>query len=363
SKYMNQYYNALAQKSIEGEILARKTALEILASPEIELLPLLNATFMVRQKFTGKSVTIHIIDNVENGYCTEDCRYCAQSKNSEASIGKYSIKTDEEILKEAQSAYENGAFRHCMVFSGQKPSQKRIDHLCALVKKIKSTVKMELCISTGIVNEAEARQLKAAGLDRINHNLNTSEKLYPEICTTHTYQDRLNTLKAAKKANLDVCSGVIIGMGESHDDIIEMALTLREYQAASIPVNFFIPIEGTGVEKPQNLTPEFCLRVLCLFRLLNPKAEIRVAAGREIYLRRMEVLAFYAANSLFLGGYLNTHGSETIQTLQMLKDAGFTIESDHSLDQLLEKNKDQHKSTKENNPYALKSMGDLRPEI
>ena len=304
---MDQFFKNLVTASIEGKIIAKDICLKILNSKEIELLPLLNAAFEVRKKYKGMEVTIHILDNVQNGLCSQDCFYCAQSKNSTADIEKYSMKPDDEIMAEAKEAYESGAFRHCLVFSGKGPSQERIEHLATLVKRMKSNFQMEICVSPGFISKDQARILKGAGVDRINHNINTSENYYSKICTTHTYQDRINTIHAAKSVGLALCSGVIIGMGESDEDIIAMAAELRKVGAASIPVNFFIPITGTAIADQQKLTPEYCLRILCLFRFINPEVEIRIAAGRELHLRSMEAMALYPANSLFMEGYLNTN--------------------------------------------------------
>ncbi|MBI5025039.1 MAG: biotin synthase BioB [Candidatus Omnitrophica bacterium] len=357
------FYNQLAGQSIANETLARSTALEILTSEKVELLPLLNAAFEVRKKFVGKEVLIHIIDNVQNGFCPEDCHYCAQARSSDADIEEYPLKSDAEILAEAKNAYEKGAFRHCMVFAGRGPSATRVAHIARLIREIKTKYPpLQVCVSSGLLDEGNAKILKEAGLDRLNHNLNTSQHNYPNICTTHTYADRLNTLAAARRADLQLCSGVIVGMGETSNDILEVACTLRRLGVESIPVNFYIPIEGNMLGAALGLSPEYCLRVLCLFRLLNPRAEIRAAAGRELHLRSMQVMALYPANSLFLDGYLNTKGDDRRRTLQMIKDAGFTINSDHSVDELLGK----EGSTFEVSPDApaeqvpMKKLQDLR---
>ncbi len=357
------FYNQLAGQSIAHETLARSTALEILTSRKVELLPLLNAAFEVRKKFCGKEVSIHIINNAQNGSCPEDCRYCAQAKTSDSDIEEYPLKPDAEILAEAKSAYEKGAFRYCMVFAGRGPSSTRVAHITQLIREIKAKYpSLQVCVSTGLLDEGKAKILKEAGLDRLNHNLNTSRRNYSNICTTHTYADRLNTLSAARRAGIQLCSGMIVGMGETEDDILEVVYALRHLAVESVPVNFYIPIGGNTLGVTPNLSPEYCLRVLCLFRLLNPKAEIRVAAGREFYLRDMQVMALYPANSLFLDGYLNTKGGDRHRTLQMIKDAGFTINSDHSVDELLEK----EGSTLEVSPEGpaekipMKKLQDLR---
>jgi len=362
---MNQeFYRQLAELSISGEGLSREDCLQILTSNAIETFPLLNAAYEVRKKFVGKSVAIHILNNAQNGYCPEDCHYCPQAKSSQAEIEEYPLKSDEEILAEARNAYEKGAHRYCMVFAGREPSLKRTDHLARLIREIKVQYPIEVCVSAGLIDEEKGKTLKAAGLDRYNHNLNTSAQQYSKICTTHTYADRLETIKSARKSGLEVCSGIIAGMGESAEDIIEMAETLHQVEAASIPVNFFMPIPGVVLSNHPHLTPEYCLRVLCLFRFLNPKAEIRIAAGREIHLRSMEVMALYAANSLFLDGYLNTKGEGRARTFQMIKDAGFTIESEYPLEDLIEnecKNKQTSSKTCTTEP-VLKDFSDLHPQ-
>ena len=321
----SSFYMELSERSLKGEIIDKGTCDSILTSPEVELLSLLQAAYVVRKKYFGKEVALHVINNVQNGHCTEDCHYCAQSSSSRAKIVTYPMKKDEEILEEARKAYESGAFRYCMVFSGKTPSLKKADHLAQLVQRIKSRYPIEVCLSPGTLKKEELIKLKAAGLDRLNHNLNTSERYYGHICSTHTFGERLKTLKEAREAGLEVCSGLIIGMGESPQDIIEVALQLRTLSVRSIPVNFLIPIEGNRLTLPVGLNPQYCLRVLALFRLLNPDAEIRAAGGREGHLGSLEALCLYPANSLFVDGYLNTKGANNERVVKMIQDAGFKI--------------------------------------
>lgn len=357
------FYDNLTQRGIADELLPREICEQILKSPDVELLPLLDAAFQVRKKFRGMEVTVHIINNIQNGHCPEDCHYCAQAKTSDAAIKEYPIKSDEEILAEAKAAYDKGAFRYCMVSAGRGPSLSRTDKLADLIRKIKAlNPKGEVCVSAGLLNEESARKLKEAGLDRLNHNLNTSEELYPHICTTHTFADRLNTLSAARKAGIQLCSGLIAGMGEAPKDIIDVALQLRALNVESIPVNFLVPIDGNVLVKAQDLTPEYCLRILCLYRFLNPKTELRVAAGREGHLRSMEVMALYPANSLFLQGYLNTKGSSNLKTLRMIKDAGFTIKSESGLDELISQEERGGETFAVDDAQVLiKDLKELRP--
>ncbi len=330
------FYEALTQQALGGQELDNLACERILSDQGLELLPLLDAAFQVRKVAFGREVRVHILNNAQNGHCQEDCHYCAQAKSSTADIEEYGIKPDQEILEEARQAYGKGASCYCMVFAGRNASQSRIERLQRVIAQIKQEFPgKEVCVSTGFVSNEGAVKLKQAGLDRLNHNLNTSKEHYPNICTTHTFADRLNTLLAARQAGIKLCSGMIVGMGERNKDIIEVAKELRVLKAESIPVNLLVPIEGNQLTQDSGLTPEFCLRILCLFRFLNPKAEIRVAAGREMHLRSMEVMALYPANSLFLQGYLNAKGASNTKTLKMIQDAGFSIRSEVNLDELL----------------------------
>jgi biotin synthase len=355
-----QWYQSLAEAGIAGELLTTETCLQLLTENRVELLSLLAAAFQVRKHFHGKEVTVHIINNVSNGLCSEDCNYCPQSKSSSAEIVAYTEKSEEEIITEAKQAHEAGAHRYCMVYAGKKSSTQRTERIANLVRNIKAQYPIEVCVSAGIMDDAGTVLLKEAGLDRLNHNLNTSADRYARICTTHSFADRLNTLKAARRAGLEVCSGIIAGMGETPGELVELAGMLRELEAKSIPINFLLPIAGNRLEKMQNLSPEYCLRILCLFRFLNPQAEIRIAAGREYHLRSMEAMSLYPANSLFMDGYLNTKGKSRKDTLQMIIDAGFTIKSDKSAEELL-----QHETTGTgDDDYkmpGLKSDADLHP--
>ncbi len=348
-------YSRILHRVEADDVLSQDDARTILDPGQLDTLELLKIAYRFRKQFFGKSVTVHILNNVQNGLCPEDCRYCAQSVSSSAPIEEYPMKPDDEILAEAAAAHACGAGRYCMVFSGTGPSDERIAHLTRLIREIKQRHAIEVCVSPGVINAAQARQLKDAGLDRLNHNLNTSEAYYRYICTSHTYADRLRTLEAAHSVGLAVCSGVIVGMGEKSEDIYGMARSLRELGAESIPVNFLIPIAGIALKEAKGLTPEYCLRILCLFRFLNPKAEIRMAAGREMHLRSLESLGLYAANSLFLQGYLNAKGSSNIKTLQMNKDMGFTLKSDVTLEKHIAEA--DHLGSE----GMLKSVNELRP--
>jgi len=325
-------YARLAARALRDEPPSEAEALWILEAPDVELLPLLHAAFEPRRRHFGRGVMVHVLNNVQNGLCPEDCGYCSQSRDSSAAIRKYPIKSDAEILAEAERAARAGASRYCMALSGRGLSLERSRKLGGLVREIKSRWPIEVCISAGLLGEEHARILAEAGLDRFNHNLNTSESHYGEICTTHTYADRVATLAAAKKCGIEPCSGLIVGMGEAPRDVVEVAFRLRELEVPSIPVNFLIPIEGNPVTSDGSLTPERCLRALALMRLVNPRAEIRAAGGREGHLRALGPLVLWPANSLFVEGYLTTRGDAVRDTYRMIRDAGFEVEGNDAWD-------------------------------
>ena len=358
-----EFYQELALKSMRGELLSNELCVQILtATSGTELLPLLDATYQVRKKYFGNEVQLHMINNAQNGHCPEDCHYCSQAKSSNAEIEKYTLKPDKEIIDEAERAYEAGAFRYCMVFAGRGPSKKRVEHLAKLIKDIKALFPIQVCVSIGFINKEDAQVLKEAGLDRLNHNINTSETNYPNICTTHTYADRINTLQVAKQVGIELCSGIIVGMGEKTEDIIELAKTLRKLGVSSIPINYLIPFEGNALSQTPKLNPEYCLRILSLYRLVNPEADIRVAAGRELHLRSMEVMALYPANSLFIDGYLNSKGGTRNRVIHMIKDAGFIVKTDKDARDLLIP-EDNQLLIIDNHENTIKDINDLRPKL
>jgi biotin synthase len=326
-------YSDLAQRALRDEPPSQADALRILDDPDLALLPLLQAAFEPRHHHFGRRVMVQVLNNVQNGLCPEDCGYCSQSRDSGAAIRKYAFKPEDEILAEAGRAARSGASRYCMVLSGRGPTLPQTRKLAATIRRVKERYPIEVCLSVGLLGEEHARILAEAGLDRLNHNLNTSESHYGEICSTHTYADRIRTLKAAKKCGIEPCSGLIMGMGEASHDLVSVAFELRELEVPSIPLNFLIPIEGNRVLSDGSLTPERCLRTLAMLRLVNPRAEIRVAGGREGHLRALGPLALWPANSLFVEGYLTTRGDVVGDTYRMIRDAGFEVEGNPLYDE------------------------------
>jgi len=300
-----------------------------LSAEDIALEELLEIAEQPRLKYFGRKMQIHILDNIRNGNCAEDCGYCAQRKSESATeISSYSLKQEEEILLEAERAYKSGAYRFCLVTAGTGPTERHSLKYADLIRKIKERYPMRLCLSAGIIRNPEvARVLAQAGLDRYNHNLNTSEAHTPNIVSTHTFADRVRTIEHLKDAGISVCSGVIAGMGETGADLADVATRLRSLNVPSIPVNFFLPIPGHEIKSPSQLSPEYCLRILSVFRIANPGAEIRAAAGRELHLKTRQPDALRVANSLFVSGYLNVKGSDARATYAMIRNAGYEVDA------------------------------------
>lgn len=317
----------IATAVLDGWEIDHRTARRILEWPDGDLPALLEATCRVRERHHGRRVKLCLLRNARSGLCPEDCHYCSQSAVSEAPIARYRLDSVEELLAGARRAVDAGARRYCMVTSGRGASPGDIARFTAAARRIRAEFpELELCVSLGLLAEEQARELHSAGVGWVNHNLNTSERLYPEICTTHTYADRVRTVENARRAGLSTCSGGIIGMGETDDDVIDLAFALRALKVDSLPVNFLHPIDGTPLAARRDLTPERCLKALCLFRLTNPAAEIRVAGGRELNLGRFQPLALFAANSIFVDGYLTTPGQAHDDARRMVEKAGFVVE-------------------------------------
>ncbi|MFC1492109.1 biotin synthase BioB [Nitrospinota bacterium] len=319
-------YQVLAKRVIAGEAVSREEGEALLDSPAEDLLALLDGAFSLRRHYFGRSVQIHLLVNAKSGLCPEDCAYCSQSAVSGADIEKYNLVEQEKLLEGARRAVEAGSRRYCMVISGRGPTEGEIERLGSAVREIKSAYDVSVCLSLGLLDEGQARRLREAGVDRFNHNLNTSERYYPEICSTHTYAERMDTLAAARGAGLELCSGVIFGQGESREDILDVCEALRALEPESIPVNFLHPIPGTPLEGTSPLGPVQCLRLLCLMRFFNPRSEIRVAGGREVQLREHQAMALYPANSIFVSGYLTTPGQSTEDAHRMIRDLGFEVD-------------------------------------
>jgi len=321
----SQDWHDLADRILAGERLTDEAGLAILRCPDDELLDLLSAAYRIRRRYFGKTVQLYFLINAKSGLCPEDCSYCSQSRVSKADIPKYNILDRQRLLDGARIAHERNAKTYCIVISARGPNEREMQAVEELVPEIKRQYSLKICTSLGLLTPEQAARLKACGVDRVNHNLNTSSEYYQEICSTHTYEDRLATLRVVRRAGMEICSGGIIGMGEADTDVVRMALELGDVGAESIPINFLNAIDGTPLEGVARLTPRDCLKALCLFRFANPSREIRMAAGRELHLGSLQPLGLYPANSIFVGDYLTTKGQPPAADYAMIEELGFTI--------------------------------------
>lgn len=307
--------------------LSQEDALAVLNTPDESLEELVSFAETYRRKYKGNHVSIHILTNARSGNCSQDCAYCAQSCRSKADINKYKWVEDEKLYEDNDFVKEHHLSRHCIGLSGMKFTDEEIEILAEKIRKMKADG-THLCCSIGFLTEHQAKVLKDAGLDRINHNLNSSRNYYPNICSTHTFDQRVANIRMLQGLGYEICSGGIIGMGKSKEDVVDMLLELREIQPEALPINFLLPIPGTPLEHADMsvLSTAYCMKVLCLTRLLVPKADIRCAAGREVYFKGEEKMLLRVVDSIFASGYLTAGGQGIKDTIQTIEDAGFTYE-------------------------------------
>jgi biotin synthase len=320
-------WKALANRILDGgEPITRAEALAVLESSDDELLDVLQAAYLIRSNFFGKKVSLHVLKNAKSGVCPEDCSFCSQSKSSTSDVEEYEMQSADEIVTGAQDAVDMQALRYCVVTSSRAPSENEMKVITEAAARIKREYPhLELCASMGFLTEEKARRLKESGVDRFNHNLETSANFYPSICSTHQYEDRVETAKTVKKVGLDLCCGGLIGMGETLADRVDLAMALKELKTDSAPINFLDPRDGTKLEGAARVTPNDCLRTLSMFRFVLTYAEVRIAGGRETCLRNLQPLSLYPANSMFTNGYLTTGGQDFEADKRMIEDAGFEL--------------------------------------
>ena len=322
-------FQTLADQALRDEPLTRDQAHAVLCAPDDELDAILDAALRVREYYYGRRVKLCLLLNAQSGICPEDCGYCSQSKVSTAPVQKYRLLPQEKIVERARAAVDAGATRFCMAIAARGATARDIEHLGSAIAEIRDTPELchlEICTSLGLLDAQKCRDLKAAGVDYVNHNLNTGENHYPKICSTHTYEDRLQTLRNVQSAGLHTCAGGIVGMGESVDDLIDMAFQLRAMEIESIPINVLIRIKGVPLQIAQPTSAQHALRVMSLMRFSNPRAEVRAAAGRE-RLGELQHRVLWPANSLFVDGYLTTPGEHHTDVAAWIEAAGFEVET------------------------------------
>lgn len=328
--FVNEVIRQFGEKVIGEQFLDRSEADMLSALSKEELQDLLYWSNRIREKYFGNEIRVCSIVPGRLGGCDQDCAFCAQSVRHDTEIGKsVKVLSDEEILNAAKDAKEKGVPHFGIVYSGRAITDKELSRIEKLIAKIKSDYGMGVCASLGIISADQAKRLVAAGAERYNHNLETSERYFSKIVTTHKYCERVKTIKTALDAGLKVCGGGIFGIGESEADRLDMAFQLRDLGVDMVPMNFLHPIEGTPLGNAQKLEPMEILRIIAMYRFILPKANLKVAGGRVLNLRDLQSWMFKAgATSMLTGNYLTTAGRSVEEDMQMLADLGLKVKID-----------------------------------
>lgn len=310
----------LKETVLEGKLLNREDILELVNMP---LESLCEAADEIRKQFCGNKFDICTIINGKSGRCSENCKYCAQSINHKTNIEEYTLLDSENIVEQAKYNEERGVLRYSIVTSGKKLSNGEVDKICKTVKKIQKETSIVICGSFGLLDETQFRKVKEAGISRVHNNLETSEGYFKNVCTTHSFQDKVNAIKAAQRVGLNVCSGGIMGMGETMEDRIDMVLQIRRLGVRSIPVNLLNPIKGTPYEGKSRLSNNEMCRIVALFRFSVPDASIRLAGGRELLEDKGKKCFQSGANAAITGDMLTTEGISIADDMKMLEELGY----------------------------------------
>lgn len=309
---------------MDGGSLSGKDALSITEISGPDIFSLFASANKIRHRFKGTTVGLCSIINARSGACSEDCSFCAQSSSSKAVIEIYPLLNKERVIHKAREAKKSGVKRFSIVTSGKKVSPRDLSNIADMVTEIKN-IGLLPCASLGLLAENEFFMLKEAGLDRYHHNLETSERFFPQVCSTHSYDDKIGTIKAAQSAGLSMCSGGIFGIGETWQDRIEMAFSLRELDVDSVPINFLIPIKGSALERRKLLNPFDALKIVSLYRLILPPKEIRICGGRMQVLGEFNSMVFLSgADGMITGNYLTTLGRNTEDDIRLIETYGLT---------------------------------------
>ena len=312
----------LTDKVLNGEQITKEEAMNLYEQP---LEALCESADQIRRKFCSDRFDICTIINGKSGRCSENCKFCAQSAHNHTGAEEYPLLPDEEIIAQARTNHEQGVLRYSIVTSGKRLSDAEVERMCGTVRRIRDEVGIAVCVSFGLLNEAQFRKLKEAGVTRVHNNLETSRRNFPNVCTTHTFDDKIAAIRAAQAAGLTVCSGGIMGLGETAEDRIDMALTLRELGIKSIPVNMLNPIPGTPFENNPKLTGEDMRRIVAVYRFILPDASIRLAGGRGLLADKGKSCFTSGANAAISGDMLTTAGITTKTDMEMLQELGYEV--------------------------------------
>lgn len=324
---MGSLLKEIEEKVFSEMPLGLKEANSLMSLDGSALFELFALANRVREKYKGSEIRLCSIINAKSGLCPEDCAFCAQSAHSQADIDTYPLVGVEKIMEVAQDAQRNGAGEFSIVTSGYGIKDgAELGIISQALKKIKGETSLERCVSLGVLDRPVLQELKEDGLQRYHHNLESSRSFFGNICTTHEYEEDVKTVSIAKEIGLKVCCGGIFGLGESWEQRVELALSLRELRVDSVPLNFLNPVKGTKLESADNLSPRECLKIITLYRLLLPEKDILVCGGREVNLRDLQSLMFFAgANGTMLGNYLTTPGRPPQEDRQLIEDLGLRV--------------------------------------
>lgn len=313
----------MKDKILRGKWIGREEALRLAEEPLEELR---QAADEIRRKVCGNGFDLCTIVNAKCGRCSEDCRYCAQSAHYRTACEEsYPLLSTQELLEDARRNAQQGVLRYSIVTSGRRLSEEEVEQACESIRRIRAEVPIEVCVSFGLLDEVQFRKIKAAGASRVHCNLESSARYFPSVCTTHTYEEKIRTLQEAKRAGLSICSGGILGLGETMEDRIDMVLTARELGVKSIPVNLLNPIPGTPYENRVPLDNEEACRCVALFRFLIPDASIRLAGGRGLLGDKGEACFLSGANAAISGDMLTTAGITVETDMELLRSSGFEV--------------------------------------
>ena len=313
---------ALYNRVIGGYLITREEALFLYKE---DLGDLTRYADMIRDHFCGNQFDMCTIINGKSGLCSENCKFCAQSSHYNTGSKVYSLLSEEEILADAKKNADQGVMRYSIVTAGRSLSDGEVDRMCQIIRRIKEEVHISVCVSFGLLKEDQFRRLKEAGAERVHNNLEASENFFPYVCTSHSFSDKVQAIRAAQAAGLDVCSGGIMGLGESIEDRIDMALSLRDLGIESIPVNMLNPIPGTPMEKYESLDEKEMQRIIAVYRFILPKAFIRLAGGRGLMRDKGRACFMSGANAAISGDMLTTAGITVDKDKKLLEELDYRI--------------------------------------
>ncbi len=317
---MTKELTILTEKVLKGLQITKEEAMSLYEQPLEELC---ESADKIRRRFCSDQFDICTIINGKSGRCSENCRFCAQSAHNHTGADEYPLLPEEEILEQAKVNHSQGVLRYSIVTSGKRLSDAEVNTMCRVVERIRREVGISVCVSFGLLNEQQFKKLKEAGVSRVHNNLETSRRNFPNICTTHTFDDKLQAVREAQAAGLSVCSGGIMGLGETPEDRIDMALTLRELGIKSVPVNMLNPIPGTPFEHNVKLTQNDMRRIVAVYRFILPKASIRLAGGRGLLPDKGKSCFTSGANAAISGDMLTTAGITVKTDMELLDELGY----------------------------------------